>query len=122
MTAFAYLAGLLLAASLCLVVRGLFSGLDLRLGRFRSSQIAVAAAAAILAGGYLLTTQIATWTAGCPAQCPSPRPNANTVVSTLVLDLGAALAAALIPGALWLWCRTRADARSAPAQPPAPAA
>jgi len=122
MTAFAYLAGLLLAATLCLVVWSLFSGLDLRLGRFRSSQIAVAAAAAILAGGYLLTTQVATWSAGCPANCPAPGPTANTVVSTLVIDVGAALAAALIPGALWLWCRTRGDARPAPSQPPAPAA
>jgi hypothetical protein len=121
MTAFAYLAGLLLAATLCLVVRGLFSRLDLRLGRFQSSQIAVAAAAAILAGGYLLTTQIATWTAGCPGNCPAPGPTANTVVSTVAIDVGAALAAALLPGALGLWCRTRADARPAPSQPPASA-
>jgi hypothetical protein len=34
----------------------------------------------------------------------------NTVVSSLAIDIGAGLLAALLPAALWLWCRGRADA------------
>jgi hypothetical protein len=60
-------------------------------------------------------TQIANWNTPCGASpCDVPAVTANTVVSNIAIDLGAGLAAALLPGALWLWCRTRSEARAVP--------
>ena len=118
MTVYAYLAGLLLAVTLGLALRGLLSVPARRLARLRTSQLAVAISALVLAGGYTLTTQIAGWTANCSGQCSSPSPSLNTVVSSIAIDAGAGLIAALLPTILWLWCRGRTEAPFASPPPP----
>ncbi len=114
LTLYAYAAGLLTAVTLVMAIRGLLSGLDARLARFRASQLAVAVSAVLLAGGSLLMMQMVSWTTPCGTSCFEPAVNANTVVSSVAIDLGAGLAGALLPGALWLWSRARSEARAVP--------
>jgi hypothetical protein len=114
LTLWAWGAGLLLAAALGYALYGVLAGPARRLAVMRSSQLSVAVAAILLVTGYLLAGQVTQWTAGCPAVCPSPGPTANTVASSIALDLGAGLAAALLPGTLWIWCRSRREEAAAP--------
>ena len=103
---------MLLAVTLMLAIRALLSAPAGRIALLRTSQLAVAIGAVVLAGGYTLMTQIVGWTGKCPGIClPStPSVTLNTVVSSVVVDVGAGLAVALLPAALWLWCRGRMDA------------
>jgi hypothetical protein len=121
-TAYAYAAGVLLAITLGLAIRALLSPPTSKIGRLRASQLAVAAAAFALAGGYTLMTQIAGWTGTCSLACTpgSPGLSVNTVVSNIAVDAGAGLVAALLPVALWLWCRARAEQPVLGAPPPPP--
>jgi len=111
-TAFAYVAGVLLAVTLGVAVRALLSTGGRRIAWFRTSQLAVAAGGFLLAAGYTLMAQISGWTSGCSLDClvQQQAVSVNTVVSSLAIDIGAGLLAALLPAALWLWCRGRADA------------
>ena len=120
LTVYAYLAGLLLAVTLMLAIRALLSAPAGRIALLRTSQLAVAIGAVVLAGGYTLMTQIVGWTGKCPGICLAPTSGVslNTVVSSIAVDVGAGLAAALLPAALWLWCRGRSDAPLAPTPPP----